>query len=107
VHTHVNTTERKVVLTCTSCKRNDHEAQGCWFHTENKLQEASKMKSDNEDILKSKHSNKEAFMDGFVVNDPDEIAHFRGVVRSFRNSGEKGRRCGNCQYQIELDRRSS
>jgi hypothetical protein len=23
------------------------------------------------------------------------------------NTGEKGRRCGNCQYQIELDRRSS
>jgi hypothetical protein len=72
VHTHDNTTEPKAVLTYTFCKRNGHEAQGCWFHTESKLQEAVKMKSDVEDILKSKHINKKAFMSGFVANDSDE-----------------------------------
>jgi hypothetical protein len=43
-----------------------------WFNTENKLKEAAKMKSDAEDILKSKKSNKKAYTAGFPVYEPNE-----------------------------------
>ncbi len=39
------------VITCTVCKKNGHDAHGCWFNSENKLKEAVKMKSDTEDIV--------------------------------------------------------
>jgi hypothetical protein len=57
------------VLTCTVCKKNGHNGHGCWFNVQNKLKEASKMKSDAEDTLKSKKSNKKELLTGFS---PDE-----------------------------------
>jgi hypothetical protein len=72
VSTSDNTTEPKVVITCTFCKRNAHDTQGCWDNTENKLVETAKMKNDAEDILKSTHGHKKEFMVGFAANDPDE-----------------------------------
>jgi hypothetical protein len=58
VHKNSKTTVPKAVITCTVCEKNGHNAHGCWFNAENKLKEAAKMKSDAEDILKSKKSNK-------------------------------------------------
>ena len=72
VHNNAKTTVSKAVITCTVCKKNGHNAHGCWFNAKNKLKEAANMKSDAEDILKSKHNNKKTFMAGFVANDPDE-----------------------------------
>ncbi len=69
VHNNSKTTVSKTVITCTVCKKNGHNVRGCWFNVENKLKEAAKMKSDAEDILKSKKSNKKALMVGFVPND--------------------------------------
>jgi hypothetical protein len=72
VHKNGKTTVPKAVITCTVCKKNGHDAQGCWFNAENKLKEAAKMKSDAEDCLKSKKSNKKALMAGFVANEQNE-----------------------------------
>jgi hypothetical protein len=57
----------KAVITCTVFKKNGHDAKGGWFNTENKLKEAVKMKSDTEDILKYKRSNKKALMAFFLL----------------------------------------
>jgi hypothetical protein len=38
----------KVVITCPVCKKNGHDTNDCWFNAENKLKEASKMKSRQE-----------------------------------------------------------
>jgi hypothetical protein len=51
VHKNGKTTVPKAVITCTVCKKNGHDAQGCWFNAENKLKEAAKIKSDAEDIF--------------------------------------------------------
>jgi hypothetical protein len=64
VHNNAKTTVPKAVITCTVCKSNGHNAHGCWFNAENKLKEAAKMKSDAEDILKSKKSNKKTLVAG-------------------------------------------
>ena len=65
----------KAIITCTFCKKPDHDAQRCWDITENQLAQAAKMKSDAEDILQSKHGHQKdlkAFMAGFAANDSDE-----------------------------------
>jgi hypothetical protein len=72
VHKNGKTTVPKTVITCTVCKKNGHDAHCCWFNTENKLKEAAKMKSDAEDILKSKKSNKKAYTAGFPANEPNK-----------------------------------
>jgi hypothetical protein len=72
VHKNGKTTVPKAVITCTVCKKNGHDAHGCWFNAENKLKEAAKMKSDAEDTLKSKKSNKKAYTAGFPANEPNE-----------------------------------
>jgi hypothetical protein len=51
---------------------NGHNVHGCWFNEENKLKEEAKMKSDTEDILKSKKSNKKSLMSGFVPNEHND-----------------------------------
>ena len=60
----------EIPSTCTFCKKPDHDDQRCWDIAEDQLAQAAQMKSDTEDILKSKH--KKAFMAGFAANDPDE-----------------------------------
>ncbi len=65
VYKNDKTTSPKAVITYTVCNKNGHDAQGCLFNVENKLKEAGKMKSDTEDILKSKKSNKKALMPGW------------------------------------------
>ena len=65
----------KAIITCTFCKKPDHDAQRCWDITENQLAQAAKMKSDTEDILQSKHGHQKdlkAVMSGFAANDSDE-----------------------------------
>jgi hypothetical protein len=69
LHNNAKTTVPKAVIACTVCKKNGHNAHGCWFNAKNKLKKAAKMKSDAEDILKSKKSNKKALMAGFAPND--------------------------------------
>jgi hypothetical protein len=54
MHKNGKTTVPKAVITCTVCKKNGHDAKGCWLNAENKLKEEAKMKSEAEDILKSK-----------------------------------------------------
>jgi hypothetical protein len=51
VYNNAKTTVPKTVITCTVCKKNGHDAHGCWFNAENKFKEAVKMKSDTEDIF--------------------------------------------------------
>jgi hypothetical protein len=41
-------------------------------NSENRLKKAAKVKSDPEDILKSKKSNKKAYVAGFPANEPNE-----------------------------------
>ncbi len=72
VHNNAKTTVHKSVITCTVCKKNGHNAHGCWFNTENKLKEVATMKSDGEDILKSKKSNKKALMAGSSPNEHND-----------------------------------
>ncbi len=72
VHNNVKTTVPKVVITCTVCKKNGHNAHGCWFNAENKLKEAVKMKNDTEDILKSKKTNKKSLMSVFSPNEHND-----------------------------------
>ena len=62
----------KTVITCSICKKNGHDTHGFWFNTENKLKETVKMKRDTEEILKSKKSNKKAFLACFPANEPNE-----------------------------------
>ena len=62
----------KAVITCPLCKKNGHDANRSWFNAENKLTEAVKMKSDAEDIFKSKKSTEEAYVAGFAANESDE-----------------------------------
>ncbi len=62
VYNNAKTTVSKAVITCTVCKKNGHNAHGCWLNAENKLKEAAKLKSDSEDILKSKKSNKKSVL---------------------------------------------
>jgi hypothetical protein len=73
VHKNDKTTVPKSVITFTVCKKNGHDTHGCWFNTENKLKEAVEMKSDPEDILKSKKSNKKAYVTGFPGNEPNTV----------------------------------
>jgi hypothetical protein len=72
VHNNAKTTVTKVVITYTVWKKNGHNAHGCWFNVENKLKEATKMKSDAEDILKSKKSNKKTLMSVFTPNEHND-----------------------------------
>ena len=72
VHKNGKTTVSKTVIKCIFCKENGHDAHGCWFDTENKLKEAVKMKSDTEDILKSKKSNKKTYVSVFPADEPNE-----------------------------------
>ena len=66
----------KAIITCTFCKKPGHDAQRCWDIAENQLAQAAKMKS--------------------VETNSASLACFRGVAPT-SNSGEKGRRCENCQ----------
>ena len=72
VHTNGKTTVPKAVITCTICNKHGYDAQRCFVNAENNLKEAAKMKSDAEDCLKSKKSNKKALMAGFVANEQNE-----------------------------------
>jgi hypothetical protein len=72
VHKNGKTTVPKAVITCTVCKKNGHDTQDSWFNAENKVKEVAKMKSDAEDILKSKKSNKKAYTAGFPADEPNE-----------------------------------
>jgi hypothetical protein len=72
VYNNTKTTVPKTVITCTVCKKNGHNVHGCWFNAENKLKEATKMKSDTEDILKSKKNNKKTLMSGFAPNEHND-----------------------------------
>ena len=56
----------------TFCKKPGHDAQRCWDIAENQLAQAAKMKSDTEDILKSRKINKKSLMTGFSDNEPNE-----------------------------------
>jgi hypothetical protein len=64
------------------------------------------MKSDAEDILQSKHGHQKDLKHSWLVlllmtqTNSASLACFRGVAPT-SNSGEKGSRCGNCQYQQE------
>ena len=66
----------KAIITCTFCKKPDHDAQRCWDIAENQLAQAARMKS--------------------VETNSASLACFRGVAPT-SNSGEKGSRCENCQ----------
>ena len=57
------------ITVCT--EKNGHDANDCWFNAENKLNEAAKMKSDAEAILKSKKSNKKAYVAGVAAKESD------------------------------------
>ena len=83
VHTNGKTTVPKAVITWTVCKKNGHDAQRCFWNTENKLKEAAKMKSDAEDCLKFKKNNKKALMAGFVANEENEECLNQGLLSSF------------------------
>jgi hypothetical protein len=60
-HTRIVTMIQNCLHPCTVCKKYGHDATGCWINTENKLKTTAKMKSDDEDILKSKKSNKKVY----------------------------------------------
>ena len=49
-----------------------HDTTDCWISVENKLKAAAKMKSDTEAILKSKKSNKKAYVASSGVKDSDD-----------------------------------
>ncbi len=72
VHNNGKTTVSKVVITSTVCKKNGHNTHGCWFNSENKVKEVTKMKRDTEDILKSKKNNKKTLISGFSPNEHND-----------------------------------
>jgi ankyrin repeat protein len=68
-HTRIVTMIHNYLHPCTVCKKYGHDATGCWINAENKLQAAAKMKSDAEAILKSKKSNKKAYVASSAAKD--------------------------------------
>jgi ankyrin repeat protein len=68
-HTRIVTMIHNYLHPCTVCKKYGHDATGCWINAENKLKAAAKMKSDAEAILKSKKSNKKAYVASSAAKD--------------------------------------
>ena len=70
-HTRIVTRIHNCLHPCTVCKKYGHDATGCWINAENKLKAAAKMKSDAEAILKSKKSNKKAYVASSAAKESD------------------------------------
>jgi hypothetical protein len=70
-HTRIVTMIHNCLNPCTVCKKYGHDATGCWINAENKLKAAAKMKSDADAILKSKKSNKKAYVASSAAKESD------------------------------------
>jgi hypothetical protein len=84
-HTRIVTMIQNCLHPCTVCKKYGHDSTDCWINTENKLKTTAKMKSDDEDILKSKKSNKKAYVASSVAMESDASSCYCTSLKYYRD----------------------
>jgi hypothetical protein len=74
----------------TVVKKYGHDTTGCWINSENKFKVTAKMKSDTEAILKSKKSNKIAYVASSATKSSDasscdcvSLKHYRACTDTY------------------------